>query len=338
MSPPESTAPAAARAFRVRQPGTGEIVSVDLTAPGPDDVEVRTIASGVSRGTETLVFTGGVPESEYAAMRGPFQVGDLPGPVTSGYLSVGIVESGPQELVGRHVFTLHPHQTRYVVPASAVTPVPDGVPDHRAVLAGTLETAVNALWDAAPLIGDRVAVVGGGMVGLCAARLLAGVPGVEVTLIDVNPLRHKEASALGVRFARPSEAFAATGRDLDLVIHASATGAGLQTSLDLLGTEGTVVDLSWYGRREVTVGLGGSFHSKRLTIRSSQVGRVGPSRSARRTMAERLALALRLLEDPAYDVLLSGTTPFEELPDLMPRLASGEQAAICHVITYPEGD
>ncbi len=331
------SAAGSARAFRVREPGVGEIVTVDLPEPGPDEVRVRTVASGVSRGTETLVFSGGVPESEYAAMRGPFQAGDLPGPVSSGYLSVGVAEVGPDRLVGRRVFCLHPHQTRYVVPAAAVTPIPDGVPDHRAVLAGTLETAVNALWDAGPLVGDRVAVVGGGMVGLCAARLLAGIPGVDVTLVDANPLRHSESDALGVRFAAPAEAAAATGGDLDLVIHASATGAGLQTSLDLLGVEGVVVDLSWYGRREVTVQLGGAFHSRRLTLRSSQVGRVGPARASRRSTTDRLALALRLLEDPAYDVLLTGTTPFDELPDLMPRLASGEQPAICHVITYPEG-
>ncbi len=337
MSAPSRDASRAGRAFRVREPGVGEIVAVGVPDPGPEEVLVRTLASGISRGTETLVFGGGVPESEYAAMRGPFQVGDLPGPVTSGYLSVGVVDSGPEALLGRRVFCLHPHQTRYVVPASAVIPVPDDVPDHRAVLAGTVETAVNALWDAGPRLGDRVAVVGAGMVGLCVARLLAAIPGVDVTLVDVDPLRHREADALGVRFAVPGEALAATGGDLDLVLHATATGAGLQTALGLLGVEGVVVDLSWYGRREVTVALGGAFHSRRLTIRSSQVGRVGPARASRRTTTDRLGLALRLLADPAYDVLLTGTTAFEELPDLMPRLASGEQPAICHVITYPEG-
>ncbi len=337
MSASSRDASRAGRAFRVREPGVGEIVAVGVPDPGPEEVLVRTLVSGISRGTETLVFGGGVPESEYAAMRGPFQVGDLPGPVTSGYLSVGVVDSGPEALLGRRVFCLHPHQTRYVVPASAVIPVPDDVPDHRAVLAGTVETAVNALWDAGPRLGDRVAVVGAGMVGLCVARLLAAIPGVDVTLVDVDPLRHREADALGVRFAVPGEAVAATGGDLDLVLHASATGAGLQTALGLLGVEGVVVDLSWYGRREVTVALGGAFHSRRLTIRSSQVGRVGPARASRRTTTDRLGLALRLLADPAYDVLLTGTTAFEELPDLMPRLASGEQPAICHVITYPEG-
>ena len=170
---------------------------------------VRTLRSGVSRGTETLVFRGGVPPSQYAAMRAPFQEGDFPGPVKYGYLNVGVVEDGPPELRGRTVFCLHPHQTAYVVPAAAVTVVPDGVPAARAVLAGTVETAVNALWDAAPLVGDRVAVVGAGMVGCCVARLLAGSRGSQVTLVDVDPAGPTVAAALGVDFALPDDAAAA---------------------------------------------------------------------------------------------------------------------------------
>lgn len=141
---------AAARAFWLRSPGEGEIREVTLPAPREDEVLVRSLYSGVSRGTETLVFRGGVPESQYATMRAPFQEGDFPGPVKYGYLSVGVVEEGPAAVKGRTVFCLYPHQTRYVVPASAVTVVPDDVPAARAVLAGTVETAVNALWDAAP--------------------------------------------------------------------------------------------------------------------------------------------------------------------------------------------
>ena len=197
---------------------------------------VRTLRSGVSRGTETLVFRGGVPPGQYAAMRAPFQEGDFPGPVKYGYLNVGAVEQGPPELRGRTVFCLYPHQTAYVVPAGAVTVVPDDVPPARAVLAGTVETAVNALWDAAPLVGDRVAVVGAGMVGCCVARLLARFPAVEVTLVDVDASRAEVAAALGVGFARPDDA--AGGRDL--VVHTSATSAGLQRSLELLAPEGTV--------------------------------------------------------------------------------------------------
>ena len=241
-----------------------------------------------------LVFRGGVPASQYAAMRAPFQEGDFPGPVKYGYLNVGVVEHGPPELRGRTVFCLYPHQSAYVVPARSVVVVPDGVPVDRAVLAGTVETAVNALWDAAPLIGDRVTVVGGGMVGCCVARLLARIPGVRVTLVDVEPGRADVAAALGVDFALPADA--AGGRDL--VVHTSATSDGLQRSLDLLAPEGTVIDLSWYGDTEVTLSLGGAFHSRRLGIRASQVGVVAPARRGTRTTTDRLGLALDLLRIP----------------------------------------
>jgi threonine dehydrogenase-like Zn-dependent dehydrogenase len=293
---------------------------------------VRTVRSGVSRGTETLVFRGGVPPSQYSTMRAPFQEGNFPAPVKYGYLNVGAVEQGPADLRGRMVFCLYPHQTAYVVPAGAVTVVPDDVPPARAVLAGTVETAVNALWDAAPLVGDRVTVVGAGMVGCCAARLVSRFPAAHVTLVDVVPDRADVAAALGVDFALPADA--ADGRDL--VVHASATSAGLQLSLDLLAPEGTVIDLSWYGDKEVLLSLGGAFHSRRLAIRASQVSTVSPARSGRRTTADRVALALELLRDPAFDALVTGESRFCELPDVMARLAAGRLPALCHTITYEE--
>ena len=321
-----------AQAFWLRAPGHGEIRPVTLPEPGPDQVLVRTLRSGVSRGSETLVFRGGVASDQYAAMRAPFQEGDFPGPVKYGYLNVGVVEQGPAELCGRTVFCLYPHQTAYVVPAAAVTVLPEGVPPARAVLAGTVETAINAVWDAAPLLGDRVAVVGAGMVGCCVARLLSRFPSVGVTLVDVDPGRGEIAEALGVDFALPSDAPA----ERDLVVHASATSAGLQRSLDLLAPEGTVIELSWYGDLELRLSLGGAFHSGRLGIRASQVGTVSPARATRRTAADRLALALDLLRDPAFDALLTGSSRFRELPEVMARLASGSLPVLCHTITYEE--
>jgi threonine dehydrogenase-like Zn-dependent dehydrogenase len=319
-----------ARAFWLRSPGHGEIRPVTLPEPGAGEVLVRSLYSGVSRGTETLVFRGGVPASQHRAMRAPFQEGEFPGPVKYGYLNVGVVAAGPPELRGRTVFCLYPHQTSYVVPASAVVPLPDGVPAARAVLAGTVETAVNALWDAAPLVGDRVAVVGAGMVGCAVAGLLARFPGVRVQLVDVDPTRAAVAGALGTGFASPADA---TG-GCDLVVHASASADGLARSLELLAPEGTVVELSWYGDRRVGVPLGESFHSRRLTIRGSQVGTVSPARAGRRGYADRLALALELLADPAFDALVTGECAFEELPAVLPRLASGELPALCHRVRY----
>jgi NADPH:quinone reductase-like Zn-dependent oxidoreductase len=319
-----------ARAFWVCARGAGEIRRAPLPRPGSGEALVRTLRSGVSRGTESLVFHGRVPVSQYAVMRAPFQEGDFPGPVKYGYLNVGVVEEGPASLRGRTVFCLYPHQTAYVVPVEALTVVPDDVPPSRAVLAGTVETAVNALWDAAPLVGDRVTVVGAGMVGCCVARLLAQVPGVQVTLVDVEPSRQAVAAALGAGFSLPHEADG--GRDL--VVHTTATSAGLQLSLDLLAPEATVLELSWYGDAETRVSLGGAFHSGRLAIRASQVGSVAAARRGRRTTGERLALALDLLRDPAFDALITGESRFDELPTVMPRLADGDLPALCHTVTY----
>ncbi|MGW1781096.1 zinc-dependent alcohol dehydrogenase [Streptomyces sp. NPDC002143] len=321
-----------ARAFWIDSPGEGGIRDLTLPDPVEGEVLVRSLFSGVSRGTETLVFRGGVPASQYAVMRAPFQEGEFPAPVKYGYLNVGLVEEGPRDLVGRTVFCLYPHQTRYVVPVAAVTVVPDSVPAERAVLAGTIETAVNALWDAAPLVGDRIAVVGGGMVGCSVAALLARFPGVRVQLVDADPARAKTAEALGVDFAVPGDALGGC----DLVVHASATEAGLARSLELLTAEGTVLELSWYGDRKVSLPLGEEFHSRRLVIRSSQVGAVSPARRSSRTYADRLALALGLLADPALDALVTGDSAFEELPDVMPKLASGEIPALCHRVRYAQ--
>ena len=322
--------PRLARAFWTCSPGVGEIRPVTVPDPGPDEVLVRSVCTGISRGTETLVFRGEVPVSQYAVMRAPFQEGDFPGPVKYGYLNVGVVEQGPAELLGRTVFCLYPHQTIFVVPAAAVVAVPEDLPVERAVLGGTMETAVNALWDAAPMIGDRISVVGAGMVGCCVAGIVARYPGVHVELVDIDGDRASVAAALGVGFATPARA--ARGRDL--VFHASATSAGLQLCLDLLGPEGTVCELSWYGDREVGLRLGGSFHSGRLSIRASQVGTLSPSRRAGRTYADRMALALDLLRDPAYDALRSGESDFDELPQVMAALAAGTRPALSHVVRY----
>lgn len=319
-----------ARAFWLAEPGRGEIRPAALPEPTADDVSVRTLWSGISRGTESLVFRGQVPETEYESMVAPFQEGRLPGPVKYGYLNVGSVEHGPGDLAGRTVFCLHPHQTHYVVPASAVVPVPDDVPARRAVLAGTVETAVNVLWDAGPLVGDRVAVVGAGMVGCCVARLLGQIPGIRVTLIDLNPDRAQVASAFGIDFALPD---AAPGEN-DLVVHTSATPEGLTRSLELLAPDGTVIDASWYGDTPVALPLGAAFHSSRLTIRASQVGAVASARRSRRTQRDRLALALELLVDPAYDVLLTGTSAFDDLPETMAAIAAGRLDGLCHTIAY----
>jgi 2-desacetyl-2-hydroxyethyl bacteriochlorophyllide A dehydrogenase len=319
-----------ARAFWTVEPGRGEIRATTLEPPGRDDVVVQTLRSGISRGTESLVFRGAVPQSQWAAMRCPFQEGEFPGPVKYGYASVGRVVSGPDALNGRRVFCLHPHQDRYVVPADAVTPLPDAVTDARGVLAANTETAVNALWDAAPRLGDRIAVVGGGVVGCIAAALAARIPGTRVELVDIDERRAAVASKVGCAFASPERA----AHDADLVSHASGSAEGLATALGLAGFEATVIEMSWYGDRAVPAPLGEAFHSRRLTLRSSQVGAVGTAQRARWCHRRRKALALDLLTDPVFDVLLTGESRFEELPAALARLAKAPDGALCHAITY----
>lgn len=320
-----------ARAYWTVAPGRGEIRAEELRTPGRGEALVRATASGVSRGSELLVHRGGVPPAVAGSMRAPFQVGELDGagPVKYGYLSVGVVEDGDPDWVGRRVFCLHPHQDRYVVPVASLTPLPSAVPDERAVLLGTLETAVNALWDGRPLYGDRVAVVGAGMVGACVTALLGRMPLERLELVDPDPRRAGLADRLGARGVAPEEATAGC----DVVFHCSATSAGLQRSLSLLGDEGEVVELSWYGDRATTVDLGSDFHARRLSVRASQVSTVSPHRAARRDHAGRMEVALRAAEDERLDHLLAGPTAFEDLPDLMTRLADGEPG-LCHVVRY----
>ncbi len=317
-------------AFWIVGPGCGTIHTEPLTPPASGAVVVRALVSAISRGTESLVFQGRVPPDLYGIMRCPFQEGEFPGPVKYGYCMVGRVEQGPPDLTGRRVFCLHPHQDRFVVPADAVIPVPDAVPTDRAALAANLETAINILWDARPVVGARIAVVGAGTVGCLVAWLAGGLPGAAVELIDINPRRAGIAARLGVGFAAPD----AAARDRDLVIHASGTPAGLATALDLAGFEAVVVEASWYGDRPVPAPLGAAFHPRRLQLISSQVGTVAPVQRPRWSPRDRLALALDLLRDDRLDGLLTGASRFADLPTTLARLAAEPGDDLCHLVRY----
>ncbi len=316
-------APADATAFWIKAPGACELRRTTLADLAPGHVRVRTLYSGISRGTERLVFSGGVPESEYARMRAPFQQGDLPGPVAYGYCAMGTIVAGDPARLGQRVFALHPHQDIFDVPGDAALPVPDDVPDQAALLAAHLETAINALWDHPPRIGDRIAVVGLGAVGLCLSRLLRAVPGVELYGLDPSPLAT-------VRANLPS----ACPGDCDLVFHVSGSEAGLASAIALAGFEATIVELSWYGQAAPRVPLGGAFHSRRLTIAASQVGAVSPARRAKYRHADRLALALRLLADPAFRLDAGPATPFAQLPQRYAALLADPAAAPLPLVAY----
>ena len=318
-----------AEAYWAIAPGEGAIRQEQLPAPGPDEVLIRARFSGISRGSEALVAAGRVSPSQYAAMRCPFQTGDFPFPVKYGYASVGMVEAGPDSLIGRHVFCLYPHQTRYVVPSAAVHPLPDALPARRAVLTANLETALNAVWYAALLPGERIAVIGAGVVGCLIARLAVQLPGAEVTLIDSDPGKARIAQALGVPFR-------VTLGELDpadCVINASAAPAALAAGMAAAGREARIVEVSWYGDRQVPLPLGEAFHSRRLRLVSSQVGDIAPAMRPRFDHRRRLAKVMAIMAaDDRLDALLDGETPFAELPNVMPRLA--EAGPLCHVVAY----
>lgn len=319
-----------ATAFWITAPGTGELRGETLPPLALGQVRVRTLYSGISRGTEALVFRGRVPPSEYQRMRAPFQAGDFPAPVKYGYCSVGEIEEGPAGSIGHRVFCLYPHQTHYQVPVEQTHPLPESVPPGRAVLAANLETAVNALWDATPRLGDRVAVVGAGVLGSLCGWLAARIPGCEVELIDIDPGRASLTRRLGLDFALPQNA----RPDADLVIHASGAPAGLVTALGLAGFEARVVELSWYGDREVTLPLGQGFHQRRLHLISSQVGSVADAQRARWDHPRRMRLALRLLAAPVLDCLITGEDTFRDLPAVQARLATDPPGVLMHRIRY----
>jgi len=308
--------------------GKVEIQQEVLGPPGAGEVRVKTLCSSISRGTESLVFAGCIPESEFGRMRAPFMAGDFPFPVKYGYAAVGRVEDGGSPLRGKSVFALHPHQTAFNIPAASVVVLPDAVPTHRAVLAANMETALNGVWDAAPGPADRIAIVGAGVVGSLVAYLCGRLPGAEIILVDINPARAELASALGVNFAEPAKA----ERDCDLVVHASGSSEGLTTALELAGDEATVLEMSWYGDRAVTALLGGPFHSRRLRLISSQVGSIAPSHRPRWSHHRRLSAAVGLLADPRLDVLLAPSIAFGDLPKRLPEILAS--ATLCQPIDY----
>jgi threonine dehydrogenase-like Zn-dependent dehydrogenase len=319
-----------ARAVWYTKPGVVELRAEQLKAPTLDEARVRTQFTGISRGTERLILSGAVAPSEWARMRAPLQGGDFPFPVKYGYCATGVVEIGPKELLGKTVFCLHPHQDVFNAPVGMLVPVPDGVPARRATLAANVETALNALWDAGAGPADKIVVVGAGVIGLLVGALAARLPGAEVTIVDVDASRKVIAEALGAKFARPD----AAPVECDIAVHTSVTQAGLNTAIGCAGNEGTIIELSWYGEKPVTIDLGGPFHSKRLKLISSQVGQVSPSRRPRWTYRRRLEAALNLLKDDRLDVLVADEIAFNDCATALPALLDGRTAGLAPVICY----
>ena len=315
-------------ALWIEGPRRAALRPTELAPPGAGEVEIHAAYSGISRGTENLVFHGQVPAAEYQRMRCPFQAGSFPWPVKYGYSLVGHVRGGAAD--GRAVFCLHPHQARAVVPETAARALPARLPPLRAVLAANMETAINALWDAPVRPGAEVRVVGAGVIGCLVAYLAARVAGSRVQLIDLRPNRAETAQALGAAFARPE----AADDGADLVFHASGSEEGLACAMALAGDESEIVELSWYGNRSVAVPLGGGFHSRRLSLRSSQVGQVAPVQRPRWSHARRLDLALELLCDPVLDCLVHDPQPFSAAPAVLAATCEDGADRFCQPLQY----
>jgi hypothetical protein len=327
----ETIAAAAGRALWYVDPGRAELRDEPLGPSAPGMARVRASHGAISRGTEALVANGRIPRSEFQRMRAPFMGGMFPFPVKYGYSTVGVVEAGSADILGRTVFTLHPHQTLFDVPEAAAIPVPVNVPSWRAVLAANMETALNAVWDAGPGPLGRVAVVGAGVIGSLTGLLLRQLSSADVTLVDINPARATVASAFGLDFATPEQA----PSECELIVHASASSAGLATALNLARDEGTILELSWYGNADISVPLGGAFHSRRLRLVASQVGMIAPSHRQTWTYRQRLEKALSLLADDRLDVLLEAPVAFADLPARLPSILAPGSGILCQRIDYP---
>jgi threonine dehydrogenase-like Zn-dependent dehydrogenase len=292
-------------------------------------VAVRTLYTGISRGTETLVFNGKIPPGEYTRMRAPHQEGSFPFPVKYGYSAVGLVEEGPDDLIGKTVFALHPHQDIFLLEPQDVHVLPEGLPASRAVLAANMETALNIVWDAQIAPGDRVVVFGAGVVGLLVGYLASRIVGTDVTICDTDPAKSELAEQLGIGFLSPDKLHG----EYDCLINASGAANALAQALQLAGFESRVIEASWYGDAEVQIPLGGDFHAKRLSIVGSQVGSLPPNRRARWDPKRRMAKALELLLDERLDCLISGETRFDDLTNHYAAIL-GTPSTLCHRIIY----
>jgi len=324
----------AARALWIEGPRQAALRSACVGEPGAGEARIAMLWSGISRGTERLVFEGRVPASQAKSMRAPFQEGEFPFPVKYGYCAVGRVEAGPAEWLGRTVFCLHPHQSRFIVRLNMPRPVPENIPPRRATLAANMETALNALWDSGAGPGDRIVVIGAGVVGLLVAALCAGLPGADVTVVDLEASRAKIAGSLGAKFVAAAD-FAALGeQDADVVFHASSSAQGLSSALGCAGLEAGIVEMSWYGAAAVAAPLGEAFHAKRLRLISSQVGQVSPSRRPRWNFARRLDKALELLADARFDALITDEIAFEDAPRELPRILAPGAKGLATVLRY----
>ncbi|MEM9671559.1 MAG: zinc-binding alcohol dehydrogenase [Bacteroidota bacterium] len=293
-----------------------------------DECLIESLFSLVSSGTETLVANGQVPAELQDSMQVPYMEGSFGFPLKYGYSLVGKVIEGSENLVDRYVHLLHPHQQHCVVKETDVTVIPEGIPPQRAVLASNLETALNAVWDSHLSAGDRVLVVGMGLIGSLVALLASQFPATQIRVAETDPTRQSLAREQGFSLYDPSDT------PFDVAFHSSGSSTGLQTAIDAVGYEGQVIELSWYGTRSAEVKLGGSFHQQRKQIISSQVSQLPAHRQARWDYRRRKQTVLDLLQDDGWDDFLTATVDFTDVPALFDQLRLGDRSQLSWTLRY----
>ena len=318
-----------------------EIRDETVGRPGPGEVRIHAIASGLSHGTEMLVFRGEVPTD--LALDLPTLAGSYAFPIKFGYASVGrVVETGAgvTELApGDHVFVHHPHQQEYVVRAAAAVRLPKRLPPELGVFLANCETALNVVLDAHPYLGDEVAVFGQGVVGLLVTQLMERA-GAAVTAVEPIAVRRELALRGGAEDAVTPEAAAAriatrtNGRGADVVIEASGNGGALQLAIDAAAFQASVVVCSWYGSKPVSLDLGSRFHRQRLRLVSSQVSRLDPALAPRWDRQRRLDTALALLEELVLGPLISHRIPFAKAAEAYELVDQRPEETVQVILTY----
>tara|TARA_B100001113_G_scaffold7774_1_gene6337 strand:- start:2368 stop:3336 length:969 start_codon:yes stop_codon:yes gene_type:complete len=293
-----------------------------------DELLVKAHYSGISYGTEKIVFDSHVPTNQYKFMRAPHQVGEFNKEVKYGYLSVGKVIDGPNDMLNKMVYTMFPHQSIYVIKSTLVTLIPKHIPIRRALLTANMETAINAMWDSKPSIGDKVYVVGAGIVGILMAYVLSSTFGINVTVIDSDKNKKKLCEFFNIDFENSMDCI----ENPDIIYECSGNISVLSELINNSTLETKICILSWYGKQQSKIKMGENCFSRRLEIIFSQVGNITALKSKKWNNLSRRALALQLLDNKKLDILIDKKEiSLDELPSFFKK---GNPKGICKVVKY----
>jgi 2-desacetyl-2-hydroxyethyl bacteriochlorophyllide A dehydrogenase len=318
-------------------PGEVTLTEVERSAPGPGEVAVETTVSGISPGTETLVYRGEVPDELPADSELSTIEGDLSFPVEYGYAAAGrVVETGEDvaaDWLDRRVLAFHPHRTQFCAATDHVVALPDDVSTEESAVLPSVETATNLVLDAEPRVGERAVVFGAGVIGLCTTAILSQFPLESLVVVEPIAARRERATRLGAdRAVTPDEATTLFEHDepsgADLAVEVSGQPAALDDAIAVVGFDGRVVVGSWYGSKPCNLDLGGRFHRDRIDIVSSQVSTIASE------LRGRCSTALERLRHLDIDTIITDRIPVDRAADAFERIESSPedtlQVLLCH--------